>query len=55
MSTSTNLYILRDNVIAMVDEFCLEHDVNSTLLWIMLRQQADHELRKLDDSNELAS
>tara|TARA_B100001939_G_C16881366_1_gene591057 strand:+ start:117 stop:314 length:198 start_codon:yes stop_codon:yes gene_type:complete len=49
MMTPATLYELNDQVKQAVTDFCLEHDVNATLPWIMLKQQAVHELRKLDN------
>lgn len=49
MMTPATLYELNDQVKQAVTDFCHEHDVNATLPWIMLKQQAIHELRKLDN------
>ena len=49
MMTPATLYELNDQVKQAVTDFCREHDVNATLPWIMLKQQAIHELLKLDN------
>jgi|MDSW01.2.fsa_nt_gb hypothetical protein len=43
-----NLYELMEVLTEEVNDFCNEHHVSPTLPWIMMRQQADFELHKLD-------
>ena len=48
----SNIYDVLDCVKQEVEELCKQESVSPLLVWLLLRQQADHQLLLLQESNQ---
>ena len=49
MSTTENIYEILDRVKALIEDASEEEHVSELLMWILLRQQCDFQLMRLED------
>ena len=49
MSTTENIYEILDRVKALIEDASEEEHVSELLFWILLRQQCDFQLMRLED------